>query len=161
MTNYLSVLAFLFLFSCGTATREQTESVDHDNVHADLRLEDMEGNDITINRSETIFINFWATWCAPCIKEMPSLENMQSKLDQDKITFYYASSEPKSKISKFAEQKPWQLNYVHLASGLESLNINALPTTMIIKNGEIIWTQTGMREWDSEESIEEIKEIIK
>lgn len=159
--RYIIVILILSLASC-TTTTEQTDTAETENQAQVLQLQQLDGTDINLSTygDSAIFVNFWATWCGPCIKEMPSLENLQTALKDEPIIFLYASSEPKNKIRKFAERRPWEFNYVHLNMSLQALDIYALPTTYIYKNGEIIWGQTGMREWDDEQTMKEIKELI-
>lgn len=161
LVYYLVVVALSV--ACTSTPKDQTESTASNPVSDLVKLKDLNGNSIDLSQHEdkAIFVNFWATWCAPCIKEMPSLEKMQKAFGEDQpIVFFYASNEPLPKIKKFAEQKPWDLNYAQLDMSLEELSIYALPTTIIFKDGKIAWTETGSKIWDSEKSISEIKTFI-
>ncbi len=59
-----------------------------------VRLKELEGQPINLSQFEgkTVFINFWATWCKPCIQEMPTIEILQDKLKNEKIVFLFASN---------------------------------------------------------------------
>lgn len=161
MKTYFYIALSSLLLSCSNAT-EQTDTAETETQTQSLKLQQLDGTDINFANygDSAIFVNFWATWCGPCIKEMPSLENLQTALKNEPIVFLYASSEPNNKIERFAQSRPWDFNYVKLNMSLQALDIYALPTTYIYKNGEIIWGQTGMREWDDEQTINEIKELI-
>lgn len=158
-----TIVFLVFCAACTSSPKNQTESSNSNADNDLIKLKDLDGNPIDLSKYEgkALFVNFWATWCAPCIKEMPSLEKMQKAFDEDQpIVFFYASNEPLAKIKKFADQKPWDLNYAQLDMSLEELSIYALPTTIIFKDGKVAWTETGSKIWDSEESISEIKTLI-
>jgi len=125
-------------------------------------LTDLDGNTIELSslNGKTVFLNFWATWCKPCIAEMPSIERAQEILKGDSVVFLLASNESLEKIQKFKKKQDFNLNFIQLTSPLENLDILALPTTHIIDpSGETVFAEMGGREWDSEENIELIKKI--
>ncbi|MDX1629957.1 MAG: TlpA disulfide reductase family protein [Fulvivirga sp.] len=162
MKKIIYFLTFLLFFSCNSTVKEQTESVPAAE-DAVIQLKSLSGTPIDLNKykGKAIFVNLWATWCAPCIKEMPSLVQMEDQLRGEPVVFFYASNEPLSKIKQFAEKKPWDLNYTQLDMPLESLDVYGLPTTFIIDSkGQIVFKETGMRAWNSPETIEEIKSLI-
>ncbi|MDF9795628.1 thiol-disulfide isomerase/thioredoxin [Catalinimonas alkaloidigena] len=123
-------------------------------------LKDLEGNAINLNdyAEKTIVLNFWATWCKPCIIEMPSMEEARATLG-DEFVFLLASDESIEKISKFAERQNLELPFVQLQTGVQNLQITALPTTWIIKDGEVVSEIIGAREWNTEAHIEELKNL--
>lgn len=128
----------------------------------DVRLTDLAGNAVDVSqfKDKTVLINFWATWCRPCLQEMPSLAEAQNQFNDQSIVFLFASSETTDQINRFKNKQKFEFNYVHLAN-LEALNIQALPTTFIFDHaGELKFSETGFREWTSPESIEIITNII-
>ena len=66
-------------------------------------LEDLEGKefDFKSTHNKVVLINFWATWCPPCIAEMPSLEKLHNDY-KDKIIFLFVSNEEEEKIPKYS-----------------------------------------------------------
>lgn len=128
----------------------------------DIRLTDLVGNAVDVSqfKGKTVLINFWATWCRPCLQEMPSLAEAQNQFNDQSIVFLFASSETTEQINRFKNKQKFEFNYLHLAN-LETLNIQALPTTFIFDQaGELKFSETGFREWTSPESIEIITNII-
>lgn len=110
-------------------------------------------------KGKIIFINFWATWCKPCVEEMASIEKAQSLMNDKEIVFLLASSEGLEEIKEFSRNHNYKFNYVHLENG-EALNIQALPTTFIINpKGRIVFSEMGSRNWDETANINLIKNI--
>ena len=72
---YLSIIVLLLLFSCNNQPKDSIEVVDFDGLYSKI--------DLSVDK--TYVINFWATWCAPCVKELPYFEEV-NKRSQDKNT---------------------------------------------------------------------------
>jgi hypothetical protein len=77
----------------------------------------------------------------------------------DEFVFLLASDESMEKISKFAERQNLDLPFVQLQNGVQNLQITALPTTWIIKDGEVVSEIIGAREWNTEAHIEELQNL--
>ena len=73
MFRILSIICVLLLFSCNNSTKDTIEIVDFDGLYSKI--------DLSVDK--TYVINFWATWCAPCVKELPYFEEV-NKLSEDK-----------------------------------------------------------------------------
>ena len=98
-------------------------------------------------KNDTIYvINFWATWCAPCIKELPHFENIGKQYAKDKIKIILVSLDfPKKVVSNlipYIKRKQLQSEVIHLDdpdanSWIEKVNetwSGAIPATIIYKN---------------------------
>ena len=114
--------------------------------------------DLSAYKEEKIVINYWATWCRPCIKEMPSLKKAEEILEDYGYTFLLVSDETISKISKFKNERNFDFNFLKSIKSFETLGIYSMPTSYIFdENGKIIETIVGAIEWDSEEMINKLK----
>jgi len=88
-----------------------------------------------------IYIDFWATWCAPCISSMPHTQALEKKFGSE-VLFLYISDEPENKIKSFMERR--RINF-YTANDTEHynydhFNIKAIPVAMLLDpNGNIIW----------------------
>lgn len=150
---------FLFLLAC--SAKESKESKEEQTAPS-IKLSNLDGSSIDLDqyKGKTLFINFWATWCGPCIREMPSIARAKDQLQSSDIEFLFASNEEVESIQKFQKKNGLDLNYV-LAGNMEELRIEALPTTMIINaRGEVVFSEIGFRQWDSPSNIELITKII-
>ena len=75
MFRFLSIVGIFLLFSCNKPTKDTIEIVDFDGLYSKI--------DLSVDK--TYVINFWATWCAPCVKELPYFEEINKKF-KDKNT---------------------------------------------------------------------------
>jgi thiol-disulfide isomerase/thioredoxin len=128
-----------------------------------IQLTDLTGKvvDLSQFQGKAVFINFWATWCKPCLQEMPSLAVTQNKLKHEPIVFLFASNETLERIARFKDNQKFEFSYFQLGN-MESLNIQALPTTFIFDSeGELKFSEVGFRDWTSPESIQVITNVIK
>lgn len=154
----------ILIVACTGKSKEQSSAskTEEPSIQEKIKIKELDGKVIDLNgyKGKTIFINFWATWCGPCIKEMPSIERAKNALKDSKIEFLVASNEAVEQIQSFTTKRNLNLHYVQLQN-LEELAIPALPTTYIISpSGELVFSETGYREWDEAANIELLTKII-
>ena len=114
--------------------------------------------DLSVYKKGKIVVSYWATWCAPCIKEMPSIKSAEKILEDYDYTFLLVSDETVDKISKFKNEFNFDLNFLKSNKSFETLGIFAMPTSYIFdENGQLIETIVGAIQWDSEEMINKLK----
>ncbi len=150
-------LLLISVWSCGP--KSETASI----TLSDIKLTDLSGQPIDFSqyKDKVVLINFWATWCRPCLQEMPTLANAQRQLKEEPIVFLFASNETLEQIDRFRSRQSFDFQYVHLTN-LEALNILALPTTFIFNpKGERVFAEAGYRQWDSNESLTLIANLLK
>ena len=158
----LSLSVLLLLACSGKSSEQSATQAENDTGIPSIKLSDLNNQTIGLNqyKGKTIFINFWATWCGPCIKEMPSIERAKNILKDNKIEFLIASSESVEQIQSFKTDRNMDLHYVRV-DNMEELGIQALPTTYIINsNGKLVFSETGYRQWDEASNIELLNNII-
>jgi len=114
--------------------------------------------DLSVYREGKIVLSYWATWCAPCIKEMPGIKRAEEILEEYGYTFLLVSDETVSKISEFKNEWNFDFNFLKSSKSFETLGVYAMPISYIFdENGQIIETIVGAIEWDSEEMINKLK----
>jgi thiol-disulfide isomerase/thioredoxin len=126
-----------------------------------LQFSDLEGNAIELDDFEgkAIFLNLWATWCRPCIMEMPSIEQAYQELKEEGYVFLAASYEDPEKIREFADKQDFTFPFIHLKSDMQALGVQSIPTTYIYnESGEVVARIIGSREWDSPELMARLQE---
>ncbi len=138
-------------FTPATAPAPPPALAFRDQAGAALGLEKFSGR--------IVLVNFWATWCAPCIREMPSLVRLQRRLGGKSFTVIALSEDLKGfdVITPFiAKHKLGQLPVFHDPKGrsLLALKILGLPTSVLFdRNGRELGRLTGIAEWDSDEAV--------
>lgn len=137
----------LIAFSPSEISEEKRERIDNYN----WKLVDLEGKVQNFGSSEgkVAILNLWATWCPPCIAEMPSFQKLYDDYGE-KVDFYFVSSEGQAKLEKFTRKKRLTLPvYQPLSGAPEKIQSRSLPTTFLIaKNGEIVVKTTGSANWN-------------
>ena len=133
-----------------------------------LSFINLKGETLTIKKagSDPVFINYWATFCAPCIREMPLLLDFSKK--HSEIKMWLLTSENLDVINRFIEKHPElkELNFAHLVikdniNGFHTI-AGKLPSSFIVKaDGTVIWVNDGMLVFkNSEEMFDSIQKNV-
>jgi cytochrome c biogenesis protein CcmG, thiol:disulfide interchange protein DsbE len=117
-----------------------------------LQLTSLQGEPTSIDRykGKVVVLNIWATWCKPCLEEMPSMDRLQ-QLYPDKIAVVTISDEDIGKLLKFKSRQPYTFTYLKANIPLAQQQITVYPTTYILNpSGEIKEIYLGNQTWDSD-----------
>lgn len=130
---------------------DMAERTTLENYNWELESLQLVSANLSKSKNRVVLINFWATWCAPCIAEMPSLQNLYDEYG-DRMDFYFVSQEDHEIIKKFLQQKGYDIPvFLERRSPPVELQTQALPTTYLIaKDGTIIIKKSGVANWNSE-----------
>jgi thiol-disulfide isomerase/thioredoxin len=126
------------------------------------------GETLSLNdfKGRVILLNFWATWCLPCIKELPSMERLQTKFKEDNFTIIAISLDRGGKSVAARLLKRLKLNKLTLYIDKENksaqkLGVKFMPTTFIFdREGRKLGKLQGGIEWDSKNAEALIKYFI-
>ena len=131
-----------------------------------LQFEDLEGSQFSLRdfRGKTLFINYWATWCNPCLAEMPSMVELYNiyKDNQD-IVFLYLSKENKNTIIDYIpkDETLSQLPLYKIISDDELFSTRGIPTTFIVdSSGEVVVKDVGSAIWNDQSVIDYLNNIL-
>ena len=153
-------LCYVLLLGCNTGITNNKNVSDLESLQLKTSFVDLYENnlDLSVYKGKRIVINYWATWCGPCIKEIPSIKRAEEILEDYGYIFLLVSDETVSKISKFKNDRNFDFNFLKSIESYETLGIYSMPTSYIFdENGKIIETIVGAIEWDSEEMINKLK----
>jgi len=166
----------ILLVACGNADKNKenkTQDTSTEQVAEpaypkapDMSLQDKSGKTVSVNALEgkVVFINFWATWCPPCIREMPSINQLkQAFKGEDNLVFLMVDVDGDiEKSTAFMEKNKYDLPvYIPMSHIPRDYLGEAIPTTVILdKNGGMIARMEGGRDYTSPEIIKGLKELI-
>ena len=136
---------------------------------APLVLESLDGNttyDLAALRGQVVVINFWATWCIPCIEEMPAMARMWELLSADGLELLGVNAgEKEARIESFLDTLetpiPFPLMIDKTAEVFKSWNVVGLPMTFVVdKQGRLRYTANGARAMDSEHILDLLRNLL-
>jgi thiol-disulfide isomerase/thioredoxin len=130
-----------------------------------LRLKTLEGKELTLAsfRGRTVIVNFWATWCGPCLAEMPSLQRLRDRLAPEGVEVIAVNlKESTVQIAPFVERLGITFPVVRDVTGTVSSawHVNVFPTTFVIgPDQRIAMVVRGEVDWDSGEVEAQIRRV--
>ncbi len=133
------------------------------DLNWNLKNADNETINLEQSKGKVIFVNLWATWCPPCVGEMPEIESLYQKYrDNENIEFYLISNESIDKIEKFRTKKSYTFPvYQSLQNTPSAFHSQSIPTTFVIsKDKKIVIRKTGASNWGGKKMIEIIEKLI-
>lgn len=150
--------------SCDFGEEKATASSDPGLINTTLGSQyiDLEGNQINLDdyRGKKVLLKFWASWCKPCVEEMPTLEQLKPFLEKENYVLLLVSEQSKEKIIEFKTRTKSQLDFMKYTGAFSELNIYALPTTFIFnEKGKKVKEIRGVSNWNSTEMKNILKQI--
>lgn len=127
------------------------------------QLRDVQGNPFNMEsaRGKVVFVNLWATWCPPCIAEMPSMNKLYKDYAKE-VVFLFVTNEDMSRVQNFLDQKELDLPiYNSVTNPPKDLASRSLPTTYVIgKDSKIYVDKVGAANWNSDGVRELLDQLI-
>jgi thiol-disulfide isomerase/thioredoxin len=132
-----------------------------------LSLNDLGGTPHTLAayRGKVVLVNFWATWCPPCRREMPSMQRLKEKMTgQDFVILGIDSAEPRDDVTAFLEtvRVDFPILLDPESAATKRWKVYALPTSFLIdRHGKVRYSLAGPAEWDEGEAIRHIELLLR
>ncbi|TPE42758.1 TlpA family protein disulfide reductase [Pontibacter mangrovi] len=126
-----------------------------------LELTNLKGEPVSLEdyRGKPVLVNVWATWCKPCLKEMPAMEALQQSMP-GKISILTVSDEEAGKLLKFREKKAYTFTYLRATKPLATQSLTLYPTTYLLDGeGDVAAVYIGAQEWASEAFKEKVLQL--
>ena len=140
------------------------EEINRVNIsNFDWNLVDSSGKTVNFKEMEgdIILVNFWATWCPPCVAEMPSLNELYKDYG-DKITFVFLANDKIKSVNSYLKKNEYNLPvYYSKDNEPEELRSPSIPTTYLIDDqGNIVMKEVGSYNWNSTNVRNQIDEML-
>ena len=128
------------------------------------QLVDSSGKSISLEayKGKIIFVNFWATWCPPCIAEMPSMQELYVDY-QNKIVFLFVTTDSFEKANAFMTKEKLTLPvYQSVSNPPLEMESSTIPATYLVdQQGNLIVAKIGAADWNSDSFREKLDEYIR
>lgn len=116
------------------------------------QMYDMQGNTITMDEllNKPVFLNFWATWCPPCVGELPGIQELYNEY-KDKVHFVLVTGEQQGTVKEFAGKHAYNdLPFYLSRSTPFDFASESIPATFVIsKAGKVVISKKGAARWNS------------
>ena len=148
----IGLLALIFL-----ATGCQEEKEEKVKATFEMQLENSKGEPVSMEefRGKVIFFNVWATWCPPCIEEMPTIQNLYEEVGEDpQIAFLMLSMDQDfEKAIAYREKYGYDFEIYRLTGAMPAMySTKLIPTTFVIDpEGFVVLQHDGVGQFDTEE----------
>ena len=141
---------------------EEFEDVSREYYFAD---EDARVQSLARYEGDVIFMNVWATWCPPCIAEMPSIYSLYNEFDEeDNVTFLLVSvDEDFEKAKEFMAARDFSIPIYHFRTRAPgTYESSAIPTTYVITpDGKLAFKKEGLAKYDTPEFEQFLRDLAK
>jgi thiol-disulfide isomerase/thioredoxin len=163
------LILLALLFNSCISKQDQNQETDTEKVAStehDLSFTKLDGSKVQLAslKGKVVLINFWATWCPPCIREMPSLQSLYEKYRQNpNVEFLVVEVDNKPELAKrFIEDKGYTFPVYSPDDILpETLLGQAIPTTVVLdKAGEIVIRHEGMSDFMADDFLNRWEGIL-
>ncbi|MGM1057025.1 MAG: TlpA family protein disulfide reductase [Bacteroidota bacterium] len=137
------------------------------NPQADfsMKLINSKGEQVAMEelRGKVIFMNIWATWCPPCIAEMPGINNLYKDVDKENVAFIMLSVDQDfQKAIDYNKRKGYDFEVYEAVGGLPQMyHSQSIPTTYVIDSGgNLVLTHMGMGDYNTKDFKEFLNDQI-
>jgi thiol-disulfide isomerase/thioredoxin len=115
-------------------------------------LQSFNGQQVNLEtfKGQVIVVNLWATWCPPCVAEMPSFQKLYNAYG-DKVIFLFVANDEPERVKKFLTDNEYEIPvFFQMSSAPKEMSSNSLPTTYVIdRKGTIVASKVGAADWNS------------
>lgn len=127
-----------------------------------LELTDLQGHAVSLPsyQGKNMVVVFFATWCGPCMKEIPLLQQAEINLQDSSNLFVLISDEPLARLQLFKARSGTTLQVLHSFLPLKEIGIVTYPTSYILnKQLQVVFNEVGFVDWTSPESTSNLKNL--
>ncbi|WP_417223200.1 TlpA disulfide reductase family protein [Amphritea sp.] len=139
-----------------------------ESFYDQLQLSDTNNQAVDLNQYQgrIVLVNFWATWCPPCVEEMPSLQRLQQQFDPKEFQVIAINlGQSQATVNAFFANQTFNFDLpVYLDDkgiAFSQLKIAGMPASFLVnQKGELIEKIVGAREWDHPANIKAVRQML-
>ena len=127
----------------------------------------LEGEEVSLldpdAEGNVVFLNLWATWCGPCLAEMPAMASLYQQLSGSGFSMVAVSEEDPETVREFLADSPYPFKILMDPENVlgDRFAVRAIPSTFIIdREGRLALRQTGAYHWDAAEVVEQFEPLL-
>ncbi len=161
------VVAAIALFAVTKSGRRETRIIGEGDRAPEFRLSTLDGKQVSLSdfRGKVVLVHFWATWCPPCVQEMPVLDRLyRSFINQDfELLAVSVDEGGAAAVSSFLQRKGLGLPVVLDPGGsvAHSYGTFKFPETYILdKSGIVRYKVIGSADWDAPANMNALRDMI-
>lgn len=153
LSRIFLVLFLCFTFSsCGTATASAEKGID-------FTLKSITGQEITLSslKGKKVLLDFFATWCPPCKKELKMIDEVVTKYKNDNFEILCISVDNEEEtVKNFIAKNGYKMNVLFDDKNVAgSYGVNSIPSLFLVdEKGDIVWNHVGLL------SMDELKDVL-
>jgi len=114
-------------------------------------------------QGRVVFLNLWATWCPPCVAELPAIANLASNPRLKEVAFLCVSSDESAEVVRsFLKGKDWPMTFLRATDLPASFATDAIPATFVVApDGRIVVSEVGSAQWDDPSVVDYLESLVK
>jgi thiol-disulfide isomerase/thioredoxin len=133
----------------------------------EMSFDGLDGNPLSLAdfKGRLVVLNLWATWCQPCLKEMPSLEKLKARLGPGLVVLAVSEDRGGAEVVKPFIAKhdlgELRIGLDPKSTAIHALHARGLPTSLVIgADGNVLGTVEGAPDWDSNEMVATLTKLL-
>jgi thiol-disulfide isomerase/thioredoxin len=114
-------------------------------------------------KGRVVFLNLWATWCPPCVAELPAIANLASNPRLKDVAFLCVSTdESPEAVRSFLQDKNWPMTILRATDVPKAFATEAIPATFVIApDGRVVAAEVGAAQWDDPSVVDFLEGLSK
>jgi thiol-disulfide isomerase/thioredoxin len=167
-TNILQwvVPALVSAWAAGASAEPKLKPWDGANPPPSIDLKTLDGQPFTLGqlRGKVVIVNFWATWCEPCVEEMPSMQKLRTHLAGQPFEIVAVNhQEGEARIRSFLKKVPLEFTIVRDTDGAvtRAWKARIFPSSYVVDGeGKIRYVLAGSTDWESPDAMKQIQALL-
>ncbi len=151
------------LIMTGALQPDLEQEVLQSKAEFSLSFKDVNGVELQLSdyRGKTIFLNFWATWCPPCIAEMPDINNLYLEMNEQIVFLLISVDDQSERVWQFSDRKGFDYPLFHIEGRRPDVfKSTAIPTTFVIDpSGNVVMQREGMAKYNTDKFKDFLKRL--